>query len=137
MIVHEMTPHRFLLIRLDTGQDLLEGIQTAVTDAGIVHGAILCGIGSLSAYHFHVVSTAEIPPEDVFIKGDGPFDILTITGMILDGRVHAHLTFSDEKVAMGGHLEPGSIVLTFAMVTIADTTTPGIELGAWDRIKRS
>jgi uncharacterized protein len=136
MIVQEMIPSRFLLVRLDPGQDLLAGIEKAVADAGITHGALLAGVGSLSAYHFHVVSTPVMPPENAFVKGEGAYDILTVTGAILDGRVHAHVTFSDTEVAMGGHLEPGCTVLTFAMLTIVDTTTPGVEMAHWDHVAR-
>jgi predicted DNA-binding protein with PD1-like motif len=77
-----------------------------------------------------------MPPENAFIKGEGPYDILTVTGAILDGRVHAHVTFSDTKIAMGGHLEPGCTVLTFAMITIADVSTPGLEMAKWDHVAR-
>jgi predicted DNA-binding protein with PD1-like motif len=136
MIVQGFTPQRMLMVRLDPGQDLLAGIDAAVAEAGITHGSILAGVGSLSAYHFHVVSTPVMPPENAFIKGEGPYDILTVTGAILDGRVHAHVTFSDTEIAMGGHLEPGCTVLTFAMLTIADLSTPGLEMAAWDHVAR-
>ncbi len=136
MIVQEFTPQRILMVRLDPGQDLLAGIVSAVEEAGITHGAILAGVGSLSTYHFHVVSTPVMPPENAFIKGEGPYDILTVTGAILDGRVHAHVTFSDTEIAMGGHLEPGCTVLTFAMITIADLSTPGLEMASWDHVAR-
>ena len=136
MIVQEMIPSRYLLLRLDPGQDLLAGIQEAVTGAGVAHGSILAGVGSLSTYHFHVVSTPVMPPENAFVKGEGPYDILTVTGAILDGRVHAHVTFSDTEIAMGGHLEPGCTVLTFAMISIVDLTTPGLEMAKWDYVAR-
>ena len=58
-----------LMVRLDPGQDLLAGIVEAVAEAGITHGSILAGVGSLSTYHFHVVSTPVMPPENAFIKG--------------------------------------------------------------------
>jgi predicted DNA-binding protein with PD1-like motif len=136
MIVQEMHPDRYLMVRLDPGQDLLEGIRTAVEESGITQGAILAGVGSLSTYHFHVVSTPVMPPENAFIKGEGPFDILTITGAILDGRVHAHVTFSDDKIAMGGHLEEGCTVLTFAILTIADMSSPALMMADWDHVAR-
>lgn len=41
-------------------------------------------------------------------------------------------SFPDDKVAMGGHLEPGCRVLTFAMVALAET--PGVELSGWGRV---
>ena len=136
MIVQESLPTRFIMVRLEPGQDLLVGIREAVAEAGISHGAILAGVGSLSAYHFHVVSTPVMPPENAFIRGEGPYDILTITGAVLDGRVHAHVTFSDEKVAMGGHLEEGCTVLTFAILTIADISAPALTMADWDHVAR-
>jgi len=137
MIVQEMIPSRVIMVRLDPGQDLLIGLRQAVEETGISHGAILAGVGSLSAYHYHVVSTPVMPPENAFVRGTGPYDILIVTGAILDGRVHAHLTFSNTDIAMGGHLEEGCIVLTFAIVTIIDTSTPALEMGAWDHVERS
>lgn len=132
MIVSETRLDHAVLVRLDPGDDLLRGLQKAVEQAEITNGIILGGVGSLSSYHFHVVSTAELPPENAFTRGDGPFDILTITGGVLGGRVHAHITFSDTKVAMGGHLEVGCTVLTFAIVTIAPV--PDVDLTAWDTV---
>ena len=133
MKLQEAAPSRLVYVRLDPGDDLLQGLRDAVEEAGIVNAAILAGVGSLSSYHFHVVSTPAIPPENAFVRGDGPFDILTVTGAVLNGRVHAHVTFSDTKVAMGGHLEAGSTVLTFAIILIADTAT-GVDLTDWDRV---
>ncbi len=133
MKLQETVPVRLIYVRLDPGDDLLQGLRDGVEKAGIVHGAILAGVGSLSSYHFHVVSTPVIPPENAFVRGEGPFDILTVTGAVLDGRVHAHITFSDTKVAMGGHLEEGSTVLTFAIVLIADTSADA-DLTNWDRV---
>ena len=136
MIVQEMIPNRYLMVRLDPGQDLLLGLREAVAEAGITHGAILAGVGSLSTYHFHVVSTPVMPPDNAFVRGDGPYDILTVTGAILDGRVHAHVTFSDTEIAMGGHLEEGCAVLTFAIISIVDLSTPSLEMSSWDHVAR-
>jgi predicted DNA-binding protein with PD1-like motif len=136
MIVQDMLPNRFVYVRLDPGQDLLLGLRQAVEEAGITHGAILAGVGSLSTFHFHVVSTPVMPPDNAFVKGEGPFDILTVTGAILDGRVHAHVTFSDTEIAMGGHLEEGCTVLTFAIIVIVDTSTPALEMSHWDHVAR-
>jgi len=133
MIIQEAAPSRLLYVRLNPGDDLLHGIQEAAKTAGIRHGAILAGVGSLSTYHFHVVSSAVLPPDNAFVRDAGPFDILTVTGAILDGRVHAHVTFSNTEVAMGGHLEEGSTVLTFAIILLADTSD-GVDLTDWDRV---
>jgi uncharacterized protein len=123
---------RIWSLRLDPGEDLLEGLRRAATDLGVRDGAFLGGIGSLTSYHVHVVASTDLPPENAFVKGDGPFDILAITGHVMGGRVHAHLTFSDTEQAMGGHLEPGCRVLTFAIVTLAELLDT--DLSKWDRV---
>jgi len=45
-------------------------------------------------------------------------DVLSVQGFIFDGRVHAHISLSDETKVIGGHLEPGTKALTFLIVTI-------------------
>jgi predicted DNA-binding protein with PD1-like motif len=123
---------RTWVLRLDPGEDLLEGLRRAASDLGVRDGAFLSGIGSLTGYHVHVVSSPDLPPENAFMKGEGPFDILAVTGHVMGGRVHAHLTFSDTERAMGGHLEPGCRVLTFAIVTLAELLDT--DLSKFDRV---
>jgi uncharacterized protein len=122
---------RFVALRLDPGEDVLLSLRTAVVDQGIRNAAILSGVGSLDRYHFHVVKTTNMPPGNTFIRGEGPFDILTVTGLVVNGEVHAHITFSDTELAMGGHLEEGCRVLTFAVVVMAEAID--VDLTGWDR----
>lgn len=129
---HESSISRVIMIRVDPGEDLLDALERAVAEQGVRNGTFISGAGSLSRYHFHVVSTAELPPENVFVKGEGPYDILTVTGCVLDGRVHAHITFSDDKVAMGGHMEPGCEILTFAIVALAEMRN--VDMANWDHV---
>lgn len=123
---------RLFCLRFDPGEDLLLALRGAVRERDIRHAALLDGVGSLDRYHVHVVGTAALPPENTFMREDGPVDILAVTGFVLDGRVHAHLTVSDARRAVGGHLEEGCRVLTFAVVMIAETE--GIDLAGWDTV---
>src|ERR671920_78562 len=111
---------RFVALRLDPGEDVLLSLRGAVAEQGIRNAAILSGVGSLDRYHFHVVKTTNTPPGNSFVRGEGPFDILTVTGLVIDGEVHAHITFSNTEVAMGGHLEESCRVLTFAVVVLVE-----------------
>ena len=124
--------NQLILVRLNPGDDLLDAVTLAAKENGVQNGLILSGIGSLSAYRVHVVKTTGLPPGDVFFEGEGPFDILQVTGVVLDGRVHAHITFSNTEKAMGGHLERGCRVLTFSVITLADT--PDADLTQWDMV---
>jgi len=122
---------RFVALRLDPGEDVLLSLRAAVAEQGIRNAAILSGVGSLDRYHFHVVKTTNMPPGNTFIRGEGPFDILTVTGLVVNGQVHAHITFSNTELAMGGHLEEGCRVLTFAVVVMAEAVD--VNLTGWDR----
>ncbi len=129
---HESTISRMIMIRVDPGEDLLDALRRAVVKHGVQNGVFVSGAGSIRRYHFHVVSSTDLPPENAFVKGDGAFDIVAITGAVLGGRVHAHITFTDDASTLGGHLEPGCEVLTFAMVALAET--PAEDLSAWDHV---
>jgi len=39
-------------------------------------------------------------------------------GYVIYGNVHAHMTLANPDHAFGGHLEPGTDVFTFAIVTL-------------------
>ena len=69
---------RIWTIRLDPGEDLLEGLRLAAAALDVRDGAFLGGIGSLTSYHVHVVSSTDLPPTNAFMKGEGPFDIFYV-----------------------------------------------------------
>ena len=106
------------VVRLRFGDDLLDALKTAVAQKGIKNAVILSGVGSLTRYRVHVVDNTTFPPKEAFPEADGPQDLLNVNGYVMDGRVHAHVTFSNQEKAMGGHLEPGTKVFTFAIVTL-------------------
>jgi predicted DNA-binding protein with PD1-like motif len=124
--VHTITGNfsRIVVVRLKHGTDVLEGLQKAAEMQNIKNAAILSGIGSLTQYHVHVVNNTSFPPGNTFMKQSGPSDLLNVNGYIIDGRVHAHITLSDDKRALGGHLEPGTKVFTFAIITIGVLDEP-------------
>jgi len=115
---------RVAVVRLRNDADLLDGLKTAVAQEKIKNAVILSGAGSLTSYHVHVVSNTVFPPTNAFMKGTGPYDLLTTTGYIIDGRVHAHISFSDTQKTLGGHLEPGTRVFTFAILTLGVLEEP-------------
>jgi predicted DNA-binding protein with PD1-like motif len=114
----DVTFERYFVTRLKHKKDILEGLNEIVKAEKIKNAVIITGIGSVINYHIHVVDNQTFPSENVFIKKDIPMDVANITGYIVDGRVHCHITLSDENMAIGGHLEPGTQVFTFCIITI-------------------
>lgn len=123
---------RLVVVRLDSGEDILQSICKAVEENNIQTGLILSGVGSVSRFRVHVVETTNLPPGNVYFEEEDAYDVLSITGAVLDGRVHAHITLSNSEKAVGGHLHEGCTVLTFGMVILAET--PEIRLTDWDKM---
>ncbi len=109
---------RVVVVRLKNGTDMLDGLRQAVAREKIKNAVIMSGFGSVTSYHVHVVDNTTFPPKDVFTSEHGPFDLLAVGGLVLDGRVHAHITLRSTKQTTGGHLEPGTSVFTFAAISL-------------------
>jgi predicted DNA-binding protein with PD1-like motif len=123
---------RILVLRFKYKTDLLNGLREMASEENIQNGVILSGIGSVRNYHIHSVSNNEFPSENIYIKDpDAPADLASINGYIIDGRVHAHVVLTDENGAFGGHLEEGTSIFTFAIVTIG-VFKDGIDLSKVD-----
>ena len=109
---------RVVIVRLKNKTDMLDGLKQAVAREKIKNAVFMSGFGSVTAYHTHVVTNTTFPPKDTFTKRTGPLDLLNVSGMVIDGKVHAHITLSGTQTATGGHLEPGTSVFTFATITL-------------------
>ena len=113
---------KILVVRIKTGNDLLEGLKQAVDKEKIYNAVIINGIGSVTQISVHAVKLTTFPTENIFLKEKNPFDVLNINGYIVKGKIHAHITVSDLKKTLGGHLEPGTTVYTFAIITIGNSS---------------
>ena len=109
---------RIVIARMTYEADLLDGLKQAVAREKIRNAVILSGIGSVKAYHLHSVSNTTFPSENVFYKAEGPHDLTNVEGYVVDGRVHCHMTLTNDKGAIAGHLEPGTKAFTFVIVTL-------------------
>ena len=108
-----------VVLRFKYQADLLAGIEKMVKEQKIRNAVILAGAGSVRNYQVHSVSNRTFPSKNTFVQDpSAPADIVSMNGYVIDGRVHAHLTMANPDHAFGGHLEPGTNVFTFAIVTL-------------------
>jgi hypothetical protein len=121
---------RVVMVRINPGEDILLGLRQAVKEQAIRNAVILTGFGSVRQSHFHVVLSNDLPPAESYPKSAQPLDVVAVGGLIIDGRVHAHIDFSDERNGFGGHLEEGCLALTFTVVALADLGE--VKLTRWD-----
>jgi predicted DNA-binding protein with PD1-like motif len=122
---------RVVLIRFKYKTDLLDGLQQAVKSEKIKNAVILSGVGSVISYHVHAVSNTTLPATLAYSEHAGPMDLIAVNGYVLTGRIHAHITMTDDKKAFGGHLHEGTKVFTFAIITLG-VLDDNIDLSRFD-----
>jgi len=110
---------RVITLRFKFGADLLAGLEKMVAQQKIKNAVILAGAGSVRGYHLHQVSNRDLPSKNMFEKNpNAPADLISMNGYIINGKIHAHMTLATPDKAFGGHLEPGTEVFTFGIVTL-------------------
>jgi predicted DNA-binding protein with PD1-like motif len=110
---------RVVTLRFKFDTDLLAGIEKMVKQEKIRNAVILAAAGSVRGYQVHQVSNRTFPSKNMFVKDPtAPADLIGMNGYIINGKIHAHMTLANPEHAFGGHLEPGTSVFTFAIVTL-------------------
>ena len=87
-------------------------------DEKIKNAVILSGVGSVTSYHVHAVSSNTLLAKLAYSEHAGSMDLIVVNGYVPGGRIHAHITMTDDKKAFGGHLHEGTKVFTFAIITL-------------------
>jgi uncharacterized protein len=110
---------RIVVLRFKYDVDLLAGMEKMVKQEKIRNAVILSGAGSVRGYQVHQVSNRTFPSKNMFVKDpSAPADLIAMNGYVINGKIHAHATLANPDKAFGGHLEPGTTVFTFAIVTL-------------------
>jgi predicted DNA-binding protein with PD1-like motif len=123
---------RIVVFRFKHKADLLASMEKLVKQQNIRNAVILAGAGSVRNYHIHSVSNRDFPSKNIYTKDPtAPADIVSMNGYVMDGRIHAHMTMTNEEHAFGGHLEPDTNVFTFAIVTLG-VFADGVDLSKLD-----
>ncbi len=110
---------RIVVLRFKYGTDLLAGLEKMIAQEKIKNAVILSAFGSVRGYQLHQVSNRDMPAKLMYEKNPtAPADIIGMSGMVMNGRLHPHITLANPGKAFGGHLEPDTQVFTFAVVTL-------------------
>ena len=110
---------RVVLLRFKFDTDLLAGLEKMVKQEKIQNAIILSGMGSVRGYHVHQVSNRTFPSKNMFVKNPTePADVIGMSGFVANGVVHPHITLAVPDRSFGGHLEPGTNVFTFMVMTL-------------------
>ena len=118
---------RVVVLRMKFKTDLLTEMEKQVKAQHIKNAVILSGIGSVRGYRVHNVAGRDYPVPDMYVSAPNtPADLIGMNGYIVNGNIHAHVIMAlGDKAAttVSGHLEKGTEVLTFAIVTVGVLNT--------------
>ena len=121
MITQACDVKQLVAVRLARGSDILKSISAAAKEHDIENGVITMGIGAVERYHGLVF--------DADTTLAGVMAMLSLSGVIVRGRPHLHMTFGNGDRVFGGDLAEGILAGIFAVVMIADT--PEMDLSGW------
>ena len=117
----------FTIFRIKPGEDLWESIQNAALKNGPASHSVVTCVGSLVVCKVRLAGAT--PTDQRTLEIEGPLEIVSLTGTIIQDRAHLHISVSDKNgKVLGGHLLKGSIVDTTAEVVLADLSTSGLVL---------
>lgn len=131
---HQPTMLKTYPLRLKPGADLRKELEAFVKNNHIQAGWIATCAGSLTHYN---IRFANQPNGS---KGEGHFEIVSLTGTVAESGTHLHISVSDSTgKTIGGHLLDSNIVYTTAEIVLQeddafsftrekDGTTPWEEL---------
>jgi len=119
-----------VFIRLDPGEKVLENIKKVIKERNIKSGVIVSGIGGLSVCRIHSMIAGD-PPNLLrrykkYYEIMGPIELSSMQGIIADQRPHLHVTVSNGKEILIGHMEESCIVFSFAEIVILKTDEDNI-----------
>lgn len=111
-----------IVVRLDTGDLVLESIREACAEHDVETGAVVSAIGTLRNLNVHYLHTDDLEQEqedrNTVLELDGCWEVSGVQGLIADGEPHRHVTAFDGDRTIAGHLEAGNEVNALAEILL-------------------
>lgn len=116
------------IIQLARHELFLESITEAIKRLDLSYAVVLSAVGSLRKliYHQPVDVVDGIVKEKDFTIEE-PMEILSLSGTIMNGVPHFHITASGAGRLYGGHVKEGTQVLSIAEITLAELSGFSLE----------
>jgi len=111
---------RVHILRIDPGEDVLCAVQDFLGQTGLQQAIVLGGYGTLAAHCLHWVTHNRLPAETAMGHAEGGIEILGMSGLVVDGEAHIHVTLATPGGAYGGHLHEGCKVYVLCEIFLAE-----------------
>ena len=112
------------ILRVDPGEDVLGSVTGYLAGSGVRQAVVMGGYGTLAAHHLHWVTHNRTPADETSGRGEGGIEILSMNGLVVEGKPHVHVTLSTPEGAYGGHLEEGCIAYVLCEIFLAEIEGP-------------
>lgn len=117
---------KVILVELSRGENIVGSILEACKNADIKNAYIASSVGSVQHLKYHRPMTLAPITEDEILTYDEPLELGSISGTIINGQPHLHISAASPEGVRIGHLEPDTEVLYLVEVTIVEIR--GLEL---------
>ena len=115
---------KFWVVRIDPGEDVLKSLKRFLLEKGIQQGVVVSGYGTFARVSLHWVTHNRFPAENRFEAWEGGMELMSMSGMIVEGEPHIHFTASTPDGAFGGHLEEGCTCYVLCEIVIVELEGP-------------
>ncbi len=111
---------KFWILRIDPGEDVLVSMKDFISQNGIRHGVVVCGYGTFAKVRLHWVEHNRFPTDNRFDEWEDGIELMSMSGLIIDGDPHVHFTAATPDGAFGGHLEEGCTCYVLCEICIVE-----------------
>jgi len=111
---------RTVVIELERGEKIIEGICEALKAAGIENAIVGSAVGSIQKLVYHRPTDMSAAAVDEIVTVESPMEIGSLTGSVFSGVAHFHIVAADPKEVFVGHLEYGSETMYLMEVTMVE-----------------
>ena len=117
---HSFEGKKFWVVRIDPGEDVLISLKDFIKEKDIKQGLVVMGYGTFGKVSLHWVEHNRFPPNNRFDDWEGGIELMSMNGIIVEGKPHIHFTASTHHGAFGGHMEEGCICYVLCEVGIME-----------------
>lgn len=118
---------RVHIVEMVRGEPVVESILASLKKAGIKNAVVVSAVGSIQKLKYHRPTDLGQSAADEYLCVEGPMEVGSLTGSVIDGSGHFHIVASDTKNHYCGHLEEGTEVLYLLEVMLVELAGCNLE----------
>ena len=116
-----------LVIELERGEPLIEGICKELDKAGIKNAIVGSAVGSIQKLVYHRPTDMGQAANDELLTVNAPMEVGSLIGSVIDGQAHFHIVAIAPDGVYGGHVESGTEVMYLLEIIMIELSGCNLE----------